>query len=174
MGQIMENEHIERPAFESKWPLRILAFFTNVGWVLLWLLLVVELVLVLGTAAGGLIDLQTFAGLLLEEGVNEEIMFDLAQGVFGPFYAMSAFVAATIGVSLFILHQFRQVFRNMKRGEIFSLANAKRFRIVAYVSIAIALIGFSFDDLFSALILLLFAEIFKYGVDLEQDKDLTV
>lgn len=173
MGQMMDTKHPDRPAFGGKWPLRILAFFTNVGWVLLWLLLVAELVLVLGTAFS-LIDLQTFADLLLEEGVDGDILMDLARGEFGPFYALVAFMVATTGVALFILHQFRQVFRNMKRGEIFSLANAKRFRIVAYVSIAFALIGFSFDDLFSALILLLFAEIFKYGVDLEQDKDLTV
>lgn len=125
-----------------------------------------------------------FVFALVGSGLQQLIIDEaVAETSFNFFRSISPLVSVTlimvvcyVGVliSFYITYQFRTLFKSLKTKNIFTDKNTQTLNKIAYASIALALYSFASMSLFIALVLLLFAKIFAYGVMLEEDKNLTI
>jgi hypothetical protein len=148
--------------FNKKWALKILPvlneiLFYSTG--ILFILLVLYLFL-------------NIFGFIRPEELLEEIPRANGNYLAGIIILSLGVPAVLAGLPVF--YQFRKIFKNLKKGEVFTFENARRFRLAALFSILSAILGLQIWSVFSALVVLLFAEIVRYGVELEEDKKLTV
>ena len=159
--------------FSKKWPINFLRLFTNISWYLLWFVLII----MIPVFVGDLIGIDILEGAItttLEESKIEFLSSSINLSSLMIEVLVFLYSLITVVIALFVIYQFRQLFKALKTGEFFTEDNVRSFQKIAYPLIFLALLEFDGSGIYWALILLVFVEIFRYGVALEEDKKLTI
>ncbi|MFC2167800.1 DUF2975 domain-containing protein [Acidobacteriota bacterium] len=145
---------------------------------------------------------STFGDMVLGMEISRELTLNLTKWWF--LFLIMLFTSLAVVVFVFILLQLRHILASLTEGNPFTLENAKRIRIIGIVIIAgeflvnllmigTALIidahvdiegaklavgklfsGFSLSNIFLGVVVLIIAEIFRLGVRLQEDQELTI
>lgn len=159
--------------FSKKWPINFLRLFTNISWYLLWFVLITMTPVFVGDLIG--IDiLEGAITTMLEESEIEFLSSSINLSSLMIEVLVFLYSLITVVIALFVIYQFRQLFKALKTGEFFTEDNVRSFQKIAYPSIFLALLEFDGSGIYWALILLVFVEIFRHGVALEEDRKLTI
>ena len=75
---------------------------------------------------------------------------------------------------LVIINKARLIFKNFKNNVVFHEDNVKIISIISKLLIAFSIVTMNFSSLVLSLILLILADVFKNGAELQQEHDLTV
>lgn len=149
--------------------LRILITLNNISWYFLWISLIIII---------------PIAFLILKETSITEIWLDTPISYLLLTYTwlsdviISIFLFLEIEIilllALYITYNFKKLFQNLRSKNVFVQNNVKYIKNIAYISLVITIFWFDITNLFFALIFLLFAKIFEYGMQLENEKQLTI
>ena len=161
--------------FQKNKALNILSILTEILWYGLWAVLTIFICIIFAFLAG-VVDLDTIVNSINMDNSAEIIEFFSSSPIstFSITIIMASIQLIIIALGLRIVFHFRKLFKTLKKGKVFVKENAKAFEFIAYLSMAVAVIKFDLSAIFYTLMLFVFAAIFKYGVKLENDKNLTI
>ena len=156
-----------------------LFFFSILTGIIWWVMLSIALMFLVVIVAFVLdkIDLEMFTALT---GIDSSHPADIAN--------VSSLSLVTISLLLFlrkfvliilvvfIIENFRKLFTQLKKEKVFQEKNVRLLEKIAYFSIVVTIVSINFSMLLLAFafMLLVFAAIFRYGIELQTENDLTV
>jgi hypothetical protein len=143
-------------------------------------------------------DTLRAANVVLEQETHTELEFDTR--LWGFFYAANALFLPIMAALLFGLHLLRSFLRDVLAADVFTTRNARRLLTLGWLLIAFSILGPALESLRARLILkhtglraaglspansdgnlllmgllaLVIAAAWRYGVELQQERDLTV